>query len=184
MLRLARKWHRTTGALLFVLFLFISISGLLLGWKKHSAGVILPRTQRGTTDDLRAWLPLDSLHTLAQGAAAATLGTAALPDADRIDVRRSKGVVKFVFAPGTPTAGPLGVQLDGATGEVLQVQRRYSDVIESIHDGSVVDGYLGTGGWFKLFYTTVTGAALLLFTITGFWLWYGPKRMRRAAKRA
>jgi hypothetical protein len=23
------------------------------------------------------------------------------------------------------------------------------------------------------------GVSLLVFTITGFWLWYGPKRMRR-----
>ncbi|NHX22353.1 PepSY domain-containing protein, partial [Escherichia coli] len=24
--------------------------------------------------------------------------------------------------------------------------------------------------------------ALLIFTITGFWLWYGPKRMRKTAR--
>jgi hypothetical protein len=28
-------------------------------------------------------------------------------------------------------------------------------------------------------YSTIMGVALLIFTITGFWLWYGPKRMKQ-----
>lgn len=28
----------------------------------------------------------------------------------------------------------------------------------------------------------ITGVALLLFSVTGFWLWYGPKRMKKRAK--
>ena len=39
LLRLTRKIHRTTGALLFVFFLFVSVTGLLLGWKKKQRGV-------------------------------------------------------------------------------------------------------------------------------------------------
>ena len=64
-LRIFRKVHRTTGALLFIFFFFISISGLILGWKKNSNGYILPKTQKGTTADLKKWLPVDSLHTIA-----------------------------------------------------------------------------------------------------------------------
>ncbi|MFT6995171.1 MAG: hypothetical protein ACJA1P_001912, partial [Maribacter sp.] len=59
--------------------------------------------------------------------------------------------------------------------------RRRADFIENIHDASVLDNYLNTGGYIKLIYTTVMSIALLLFTVTGFWLWYGPKRMRRTA---
>jgi len=33
-LRVFRKVHRTTGAFLFIFFFIISITGLLLGWKK------------------------------------------------------------------------------------------------------------------------------------------------------
>jgi len=69
--------------------------------------------------------------------------------------------------------------LDGATGEVLHVGKRNSDFIEQLHDGSYVDRLLGSDlGAFKLFYTTVMGSALFVFCVTGFWLWYGPKRMR------
>ena len=77
----------------------------------------------------------------------------------------------------------MEIQVDGVTGKLLQVQKRRSDIIEKIHDGSILDHHLGTGGYIKLFYTSVMSIALMTFTITGFWLWYGPKRMRRARRK-
>jgi uncharacterized iron-regulated membrane protein len=176
-LRIFRKVHRTTGALLFVFFFFISITGLILGWKKNSNGTILPKTQKGTTADLKEWLPVDSLHSIA----CYTLHDKVSPDMslelDRIDIRKEKGSVKFVFVDHF-----YEVQLDGATGNVLSIGQRHSDFLEHVHDGSILDRYLGTNGYIKLVYTTIMGISLFVFTITGFWLWYGPKRMRREAK--
>jgi len=43
-LRGFRKVHRITGAFLFAVFFFIAVTGLLLGWKKHSGGYILADT--------------------------------------------------------------------------------------------------------------------------------------------
>ena len=173
-LRQFRKVHRAMGALLFVFFLVISVSGILLGLKKNSGDLLLPKTQTGTSSDLAQWLPLHSLQQKAE----AVLRDSVSPDLpltlDRIDVRNEKGVVKFIFADHY-----YGIQLDGVTGAVLHIGKRRSDVIENIHDGSILDSYLGTRGYIKLIYTQVMGVALLLFTITGFWLWYGPKRMRK-----
>lgn len=176
-LRIFRKVHRTTGALLFVFFFFISITGLILGWKKNSNGTILPKTQKGTTANLKEWLPVDSLHSIA----CYTLHDKVSPDMslelDRIDIRKEKGSVKFVFVDHF-----YEVQLDGATGNVLSIGQRHSDFLENVHDGSILDRYLGTNGYIKLVYTTIMGISLFVFTLTGFWLWYGPKRMRREAK--
>lgn len=176
-LRIFRKVHRTTGALLFVFFFFISITGLILGWKKNSNGTILPKTQKGTTANLKEWLPVDSLHSIA----CYTLHDKVSPDMslelDRIDIRKEKGSVKFVFVDHF-----YEVQLDGATGNVLSIGQRHSDFLEHVHDGSILDRYLGTNGYIKLVYTTIMGISLFVFTLTGFWLWYGPKRMRREAK--
>ena len=61
-LRVFRKVHRTTGAFLFIFFFIISITGLLLGWKKNSGGLLLADSRKGTTTDLRQWLPVDSLQ--------------------------------------------------------------------------------------------------------------------------
>ncbi len=50
---------------LFALFLFVALSGLLLGWKKNSGGYILPVSQRGASTELKEWLPLDTLSEIA-----------------------------------------------------------------------------------------------------------------------
>lgn len=173
-LRVFRKVHRVTGALLFVFFFIVAITGLFLGWKKNSKGYLLAKSYKGISADTKKWLPVDSLAVKAvhylRDSVGADLGTTI----DRIDVRPEKGMVKFLF-----TEHFTALQLDASTGALLHIETRRADFIEKIHDGSIVDHYLGiSSGSFKLFYTTVMGLALLLFTITGFWLWYGPKRMR------
>lgn len=177
-LRITRKIHRTTGALLFFFFLFISLTGLLLGWKKHSGGLLLSKTYKGDSARMQDWLPMDSLHKNACRYLRDSVSPGLSAEIDRIDVRPDKGIVKFVFA-----GHYWGLQLDCTTGSLLHVERRNADLIENIHDGSILDNWLGTSGeHIKLVYTSIMGAALLTFTVTGFWLWYGPKRMRRANK--
>jgi len=178
LLRIFRKVHRTTGAALFIFFFFISITGLLLGWKKHSGGVIMSKSYTGASTDLKDWLTIDSLSNMANTYLLDSVSPQLSTEIDRIDIRKDKGMVKFIY-----TDHFWGLQLDGATGKLLHVERRYSDLIENIHDGSILDNYIGTSDkQIKVFYTSVMGIALLVFTITGFWLWYGPKRMRRNSK--
>jgi len=173
-LRGFRKVHRAMGATLFVFFFVISVSGFLLGWKKNSFGVLQASSQKGTSTNFSEWLPLDSLKKKALFFVEKALPNKHPLEIKRIDVSETKGVVKFVFTEY------YGVQLDGATGNLLLLERRYSDLIEELHDGSALDTYFKTTGKpIKLIYTTLMSIALLLFTITGFWLWLGPKRMRR-----
>jgi len=51
---------------------------------------------------------------------------------DRIDVRPSKGIAKVLFKEGN-----WEVQIDGTSGEVKSIAKRYSDWIESLHDGNL-----------------------------------------------
>ena len=176
-LRVSRSVHRTTGALLFVFFFVVACTGLLLGWKKDTGGVILAKTYQGSSPDLKDWLPIHVLHQKAVAVMRESVSPDLSLELDRIDIRPDKGVVKFVFVEHY-----WGVQLDGATGEALHVERRRADFIENVHDGSVLDYLAGTGGQIKLAYTSVMGLALLTFTVTGFWLWYGPKRFRAKSK--
>jgi uncharacterized iron-regulated membrane protein len=177
-LRLVRKIHRTTGIILFILLFFVSITGIFLGWKKNSCGIILPKTQNGSTSDLSDWLPLDMLHSIAIDTYKDSISSNNIPVLDKMDVRKEKGIIKFVF-----DYGYWGIQLDGATGEVLQIQRRWSDLIENIHDGSILDDLFGTkSGTFKLLITSSAGLGIIIFIITGFWLWYVPRKIRRKRK--
>ena len=175
LLRILRKLHRQIAIFLFAFFLIISITGLLLGWKKNSFGIILPPTSKGVSTDLKTWLPLDSLQTIAVTTLHDSISKTLSSDIERIDARPSKGIVKFVF-----TDDYWEIQLDGTTGNVLQINRRKSDIIENIHDGTILDVLFNTkNDQFKLSYTTIMGLALLALTGTGFWLWYGPKRIRQ-----
>lgn len=177
-LRLFRKIHRVTGVSLLVFFLFVSVTGLLLGWKKNSGGYILPKSYQGTSTELKDWLPMDSLHKNACKILHDSVSKDLSLELERIDVRMDKGMLKFVFVEGF-----WGIQLDGATGKLLHIERRRSDFIENVHDGSILDYLFNTGGeQLKVLYTSIMGTALLTFIFTGFWLWYGPKRLRKKEK--
>lgn len=170
-----RKLHRIFGSALVAFFFIIAITGLLLGWKKHSGGLILPKTEKGTSTDLKTWLSYDSLNTLAIQALQHSFPENRSARIDRIDARPDKGIVKFVFKDHFTE-----IQLDGSTGKVLAVNQRTSDIIEQIHDGSILDFLFDTSdGQIKLIYTTLLGGGLLLLSFTGFWLWYNPKRIRK-----
>lgn len=173
-LRLFRKVHRLMGAVLFIFFFVVAITGVLLGWKKNTNGWILPATAKGTSTNLAAWKPIAQLHSIADSVLLHRVDKNLALDLDRIDIRKDKGIVKFVYAKHY-----WEVQLDGATGQALQVNLRKSDFIEDIHDASYLDAYFNTKGEpIKLTYTLIMGVALFLFCATGFWLWYGPIILR------
>ena len=175
LLRISRKIHGTLGAVLFVFFIFISVTGVLLGWKKNTGGIIQSKSYIGVSTDLKNWLPIDSLHTIACNVLRDSVSSDLSTIIERIDLRKNKGMVKFIFADHF-----WGVQLDGTTGQLLHIEERRSDFIEKIHDGSILDYYIGTkSDQIKLLYTFIMGFALLTFSVTGFWLWYGPKRMKK-----
>jgi uncharacterized iron-regulated membrane protein len=180
LLRLARRIHRTIGIFLFAFFLIVAATGLLLGWKKHSGGYLLPESQQGVSSNVADWLPMATLHAKALAFARDSISADISPELDRIDIRPDKGMVKFVFVEDY-----WGLQLDCTTGELLLIEKRRSDFLENIHDASILDDVLGTSDeQIKLVYTSIMGSALLTFTITGFWLWLGPRRLRKAKSEA
>ncbi|MEE4176821.1 MAG: PepSY domain-containing protein [Bacteroides sp.] len=175
LLRTFRQIHRITASLLFLFFFLMAVTGILLGMKKHSGELIQDKNYQGTSTELKNWLPLDSLYASACQVFRDSVSPSLPLTLERMDVRMDKGMVKFIFVEGF-----WGIQIDGTTGQLLHIERRRSDFIEKIHDGSIVDHYLGwRSGIFKLIYTTLMGIALLLFTITGFWLWYRHRQIRR-----
>ena len=123
------------------------------------------------------WISLDSLQSVARNYVENSLGKSS--EIDRIDIRPQKGVAKVRFAHHFTE-----VQVDGKTGAILSVSHRSSDLIEMIHDGSILDYLLGfEQDTLKLLYTTLTSTGLILLSFSGFWLWYNPRRMRKAKAR-
>ncbi len=157
----------------------IAATGIILGWKKHSGNLIQPISHTGTTTDLHQCLPIDSLTKRAYHFLHDSVAPDLSIELDRIDLRPEKGMVKFIFARHYHE-----VQLDMATGELLNLGFRTSDLVENIHDASLLDRLLNTGnGQIKLVYNTLMGLALITFAVTGIWLWYGPRGIKKTARK-
>ena len=140
-------------------------SGLLLQLKKQIRWV-QPAEQRGTgAPAIGMGVLLDTLR------ARPDTGVRSWDDVNRIDMRPGKGLVKVT------TTERLEVQLDAATGRVLQVAVRRSDLIETLHDGSFF------GDLAKLGIFLPSGILLLLLWATGLILFVQPFVRRRRPPR-
>ena len=169
--RIYRKLHKWVSIPLFVFLFLIGVTGLLLGWKKQTQ--LLPNTTKGKSKDSKDWLSLDSLQNRAIRYSEDTLHLSS--QIDRLDVRPTKGIMKIVFAQHFTE-----LQLDCKTGDILSISRRNSDIIEKIHDGSILDYWFqNSTDYIKLFYTTIVSLGLVFLSFSGFWLWYNPIRIKK-----
>lgn len=160
-----RKVHRYLGLILVLLLLISAVTGVLLGWKKN-VNLLQPETQKGISLDINEWQPVKQLEEKAL-LAVDSLGLSA-SNLDRIEYRPTKGIAKVIFDTGS-----WEVQIDATNLEILSVAKRNSDWIEQIHDGSIISDF------FKIFSMNFLGFGLIILLITGIWLWYGPKKMRK-----
>lgn len=167
-LRRLRAIHKWFGIPLIVFFLLIGITSILLAWKKKAE--LLPPTLE-TKIEQGEWISPAEMVSIAESEMA-KIGEST--EVDRIDIRPDKGVAKVTFKTHFTE-----VQLDGLSGEVLSIETRHSDWIEKVHDGSIVDFYLQGDEAAKLTYSTLTSLGLILMSVSGFYLWYFPKLIRR-----
>jgi hypothetical protein len=169
--RTYRKIHKWLAVPLFLFMFFFGTTGFLLGWKKQTN--LLPPTQKGAQIQADKWLTIDSLQQIAVQFAEDSLHRSGV--IDRIDIRPQKGIAKFIFENHFTE-----LQIDCSTGEVLSVGQKTSDIIEKIHDGSIIDYFIKVDqDPFKLAYTTMASLGLVLLSISGFWMWYNPKRIKK-----
>lgn len=164
-LRQFRTLHKWIGISLAFFILTSSITGLMLGWKKNIP-LLQPKMYLGTSAQLAEWKSFDAIAISAKHAIDSV--TKRTIEIDRMDVRPDKGVVKVLFAEGY-----WEVQVDGKTGKVFSVAQRHADWIEHIHDGSIISEFV------KVVYTNIIGIGLSILALSGLYLWYGPKVIRK-----
>ncbi|MFC3881647.1 PepSY domain-containing protein [Algoriphagus namhaensis] len=168
-LRRMRIIHRWLGVPLMIFFLVIGITSILLAWKKKVE--LLPPTQSSEVQRQGEWIPTEKMLAIA----ITEMDSRSLSSlVDRIDIRPDKGIAKVTFEEHFTE-----VQIDGYSGEILSVATRHSDWIEKVHDGSIVDFYFGNTETAKLVYSSATAFGLLLMSLSGFYLWYFPKVIRK-----
>ncbi len=161
-----RKLHRWGSIAVALPFVIVLCTGLLLQLKKQFTWV-QPAEQK--TAVRVPTVTMEQILATAQSVPEAKVSS--WTDIDRLDVRPGKGIVKVA------TVGHWELQLDLATGAVLQSAYRRSDVIESLHDGS----------WFhdlvKLWVFLPAAIIVLGLWITGMYLFLLPFRARAKKRR-
>jgi uncharacterized iron-regulated membrane protein len=157
-----RRLHRWGAVAVAVPFLIVICTGLLLQLKKQIPWVQPPEVKGGAAS------PALSLPAILEIAATVPhAGISQWDHIDRIDVRPSKGMLKVVGK------NRWELQVDVATGAVLQTAYRRSDLIESLHDGSFFHDRV------KLFVFLPAALVVLGLWITGIYLWLLPYMARR-----
>ncbi|SFS12540.1 PepSY-associated TM helix domain-containing protein [Sphingomonas jatrophae] len=164
--RTLRKVHYWASLFLLVSVFTIAISGCLLALKKDFA-TLQPPTRDGSAQGLSD-RPIDSI--LASVTRVPGHERTRWQDIDRIDIRPKDGIAKVILNSRTE------VQVDIFTGEAVETGYRTSDLLETIHDFSVL------GGWAKYVLSFGSGLALLVMGGTGVYLFVLPFLVRRAKR--
>lgn len=163
-----RKFHRYIAIPLMVFLLLIGISGLLLTWKNELQ--LNPPTS--TVEKTQQPISLHNIEEIAQHYAdSLTLDNTI----NRIDYRPTKGIVKIRFEHHLTE-----IQINCYTGEVVSAKQRTADLIEMIHDGSIIDFlFKSESENIKLLYSTLTSLGLILLALSGYFMWRKPKQIKR-----
>lgn len=123
--KFSRQFHLWAALVIFLPVIIVVTSGVLLQVKKEFTW-IQPSTMKGSQGSPS--LDFEDILVIAKTVPQAQINT--WNDIDRLDVRPSKGVIKI------QAQNAWEIQIDGATGDILQTAYRRSDTIEQIHDGS------------------------------------------------
>ncbi|MDH7914129.1 PepSY-associated TM helix domain-containing protein [Winogradskyella sp. SYSU M77433] len=164
-----RKWHRYIAMSLLVFIAIISLSGILLAWKDELQ--LKPPSEKSANTNLEL-LPLSKIETIAVNHIKDTNLDTTI---NRIDYRPRKGIAKVRFETHFTE-----LQIDCYTGKILSEKTRTADIIEMIHEGSIVDFLFNSESKsVKLIYSSLIGFGLLFLSFSGFWLWKKPKQIKK-----
>lgn len=168
-----RIWHRKISSVLVLFFFLIALTGLLLGWKSAFIKTVYDDPQVKTEKDYHQWLPLDTLEKMAVRFINEKTAQSFL-SAESIQLRPAKGYISFLFKQN------YSVQLDGRTGKPVHAEQKNSGWIQDLHDGALLDQVFSVkNAIFRKSYSTIMALALLVLTITGFYLWYIPNKRKK-----
>lgn len=164
---LGRRIHYWLAIAVALPALVIFGTGLLLQVKKQVPWV-QPAERRGS--GAAPAISFDRVLEICRGVPAA--GIRSWDDVDRVDVRPARGMLKVT------SRTRWEIQIDSATGAVLQSAYRRSDLIESMHDGSFFHPAAKLGLFLP------AGAALLVMLASGLYLFGLPLWVKARRRRA
>ena len=168
-----RDLHKKFASVLFVFFFIIAFTASLLAFKSSFSTILYENNKANVEASYHQFLPIDSLEGLATMQINKYAKTK-FKQSERADVKLAKGSVVFYYKDA------LSIQVSPIDGEAIIVEKKYGGIIQDIHDGAILDGLIkNKSSFFKKGYTLIMGLSLLLLTITGTYLWYKPRLIKK-----
>ena len=168
-----RNLHKKFASVLFVFFFLIGLSGAMLAFKSVFSKTIYENNANKSTDAKVHFLPVDSLELLATTSLNAYANTA-FKHSEKVEIKVTKGSVIFYYK------NALSIQVNSNTGAPILIEKKFGGIIQDIHDGAILDGWIeNKSSIFKKGYSMIMGLSLLLLTITGTYLWYKPRLIKK-----
>jgi uncharacterized iron-regulated membrane protein len=167
--RLFRTGHKWIGAFAALLLAVIAVTGFLLATKGTFGWIRPPEADGQPVEDFSSVV---SVHQVMESAFAHGIPEIKTPkDIDRIDYRPKSNIFKVLSKEGYHE-----LQVDGATGKVLQVAQRNDQLAEDIHDLSFFHDLAKDWG------LPLVAIALLSLSITGLVMFFVPIARRAKFK--
>jgi uncharacterized iron-regulated membrane protein len=168
-----RNLHKKFASVLFVFFFLIGLTGSLLSFKSAFTKVIFENKEISGESKLSAILPLDSLETIATSTLNEKANTK-FKKSEKVEIKISKGTIMFYYKDA------YSIQLNGASGAPILIEKKFGGIIQDIHDGAILDSLVtNKSSLSKKVYSIIMGLSLLLLTITGTYMWYKPKMIKK-----
>lgn len=161
--RLVHKW---VTIVIVTPLLVTFVTGILLLTKKEFDFIQPPTTKGESTIPSVSFQQVLSIANSVERAQISSWD-----DVDRLDVRPSKGIIKI------RSNNSIEIQIDSQTGDVLQVAKRRSDFIETIHDGTF---YQKNANLWLMLPVAITALVMAITGIIMFFIPYLSKKKRRA----
>jgi len=147
----------------------VGATGLLITWKDQLQ--FKPKSQESVANNRT----LISLDVIKNNAVKHIESLNLSPEINRIDYRPDKGIAKVRFENHFTE-----LQVDCYSGEIVSEKQRTADLIEMIHDVSILDFlFKKISTPIKLFYSTATSLGLMFLSFSGFMLWLKPKQLKK-----
>ena len=168
-----RSLHKKFASVLFAFFFLIGLTGSLLSFKSAFTKVIFENKEISGESKLAAILPLDSLEKMATSILNEKANTR-FAKSEKVEIKIAKGTVLFYYKDA------YSIQLNGASGAPILIEKKFGGIIQDIHDGAILDSLLTNKlSLSKKVYSIIMGLSLLLLTITGTYMWYKPKMIKK-----
>ena len=168
-----RNLHKKFASVLFVFFFLIGLTGSLLSFKSAFTKVIFENKEISGESKLTAILPLDSLETIATSTLNEKANTK-FKKSEKVEIKIAKGTVLFYYKDA------YSIQVNGASGAPILIEKKFGGIIQDIHDGAILDSlFINKLSLSKKIYSIIMGLSLLLLTITGTYMWYKPKMIKK-----